>query len=136
MSAESVLFESARRYDPHGGEALGLRWEDIDLDSGTLRVHHALQRVEGVLRLVEPKTARSRRTIALPAIVVKALRAHRVRQLQERLLAGSRWKGHRVRVRLETANEASHAVPTRVSAVPPLAKLGSRSPGVANAVSA
>ena len=74
------------------GEALGLRWQDIDLDAGSLRVCHALQRVEGTLTLVEPKTARSRRTVALPTIVVKALRAHRARQLEERLLAGRRWQ--------------------------------------------
>jgi len=41
--------------------------------------------------LVEPKTARSRRTVTMPAVVVSALRRHRVQQLQERLLAGSRW---------------------------------------------
>lgn len=74
------------------GEALGLLWDDVDLDAGSLRVCHALQRVDGVLTLVEPKTARSRRNIALPALVVKALRAHRARQLQERLLAGQRWE--------------------------------------------
>ena len=42
--------------------------------------------------LVEPKTARSRRTIALPASTVAMLRAHRLRQLQDRLLGGSRWR--------------------------------------------
>lgn len=73
------------------GEALGLRWDDIELDAGTLKVRHALQRVGGRLQLVEPKTRLSRRTIALPPIVVGALRAHRARQLQERLWAGSRW---------------------------------------------
>jgi integrase len=74
------------------GEALGLRWEDIDLDAGTLAVRHALQRVGGKLQLVEPKTRLSRRTIALPPLVVGALRAHRTRQLEERLWAGSRWR--------------------------------------------
>lgn len=81
------------------GEALGLRWTDVDLEAGTLTVNRSLQRVPRVLRdatagrlvLVEPKTARSRRTIAMPAIVAAALRAHRTRQLEERLLAGSRW---------------------------------------------
>jgi integrase len=41
--------------------------------------------------LVQPKTDKSRRTVALPALVVDALRRHRVHQLEERLLAGSRW---------------------------------------------
>jgi integrase len=55
-------------------------------------VRHALQRVNGRLDLVEPKSATSHRTIALPAIVVDALRAHRTRQREDRLLAGSRWQ--------------------------------------------
>lgn len=42
------------------------------------------------MQLVEPKTERSRRTIKLPSITVAALRAHKTRQLEERLLAGSR----------------------------------------------
>ena len=73
------------------GETLGLAWNDVDLDDGTLTVRQALQRIDGKLRLTPPKTKRSRRTIALPQTVVAALRMHRARQLQERLLAGSRW---------------------------------------------
>jgi integrase len=42
--------------------------------------------------LVEPKSERSRRTVPLPGSAVRALRAHRARQLQERLLAGSLWQ--------------------------------------------
>lgn len=74
------------------GEALGLRWEDIDLDTGNLHVRKQLQRIDGKLRLTEPKTTRSRRSVALPLFAVDALREHRVRQLEERLLAGSRWQ--------------------------------------------
>ena len=44
------------------------------------------------LHLVEPKSTRSRRTIALPAVAVTALRSHRVRQLETRLAAGARWQ--------------------------------------------
>ena len=73
------------------GEALGLHWEDVDLDEGTLRVRVALQRIAGRLEFVEPKTARSRRTVVLPAHSVDVLRAHRRQQAQERLAAGSAW---------------------------------------------
>lgn len=53
----------------------------------------ALQRQKGRgLVLTETKSDRSRRKIALPAPLVAALRAHRVRQLEERLAAGSRWQ--------------------------------------------
>lgn len=74
------------------GEALGLRWQDVDLEEGVLSVRTALQRVDGRLQLVEPKSATSRRTIALPQVAAATLRAHRASQLQERLLAGERWQ--------------------------------------------
>jgi len=91
------------------GELLGLRWEDVDLDARRLRVRHTLARVDGKLVLLEPKTARSRRTIVLPAVVVVALRAHRSRQKLERLGAGSRWvdSGHVLATTIGTPIEAA-----------------------------
>lgn len=121
------------------GEALGLRWSDVDLDAGTVAVRQALERsggnaaarktlvaerrmllktileaaddvardtakarladlrkqlkpVQTTTRFVEPKSARSRRTVRLPDIITKRLTTHRKRQLQERLLAGKHWK--------------------------------------------
>jgi integrase len=74
------------------GEVLGLRRVDVDLDRRRLTVGAALQRVPGRgLVLVETKTARSRRVITLPEVCMAALRAHRVRQIQDKLVAGSRW---------------------------------------------
>jgi integrase len=73
------------------GELLGLQWAHVDLQGRTLQVRTALQRIDGELRLVEPKTARSRRRIALPQIAVEALQRHRRRQAEERLLAGTDW---------------------------------------------
>ncbi|MBA2265533.1 MAG: site-specific integrase [Chloroflexi bacterium] len=75
------------------GEALGLRWQDVDLDAGTLRVRYSLQRMAGRgAELVEPKTTRSRRTLALPTVTATSLREQRKAQLAERLWAGSRWQ--------------------------------------------
>jgi integrase len=74
------------------GEVLGLKWDKVDLQRRILRVDRALQRVEGELSLVEPKTLRSRRTLTLPEMVVTALQSHRVRQLEERMLTGERWQ--------------------------------------------
>ena len=74
------------------GEALGLRWHDVNLEDATITVRVALQRVGGKLQLVEPKSSFSNRTIALPNFALSTLRLHRARQLQERLVAGRRWK--------------------------------------------
>jgi len=71
--------------------SLRLRWDDVDLDAAHLTVRHTLARVDGELVLLEPKTERSRRTIALPDVVVTALRGHRTQQKMERLVAGTSW---------------------------------------------
>lgn len=77
------------------GEALGLRWSDLDLDAGTLTVRRALQRQRGQgLVFVEPKSRAGRRTIVLPRPLREALRAHRAAQAEERLAAGSVWHDH------------------------------------------
>ncbi len=76
------------------GEALGLRWEDVDLDAGTLHVRVALQWLNGQPpHLVEPKTRQSRRSLPLPPPILAQLRAHLVRQETVRLAAVERWQG-------------------------------------------
>jgi integrase len=76
-------------------EALGLRWADVDLEKGALSVRRGLHRVGGQgLVYEEPKADRSRRTVALPAQLVEALRAHRAAQLEERIAAGPLWQDH------------------------------------------
>jgi integrase len=122
------------------GEALGLRWSDVNLEAGTLSVRQALERSGGdsaarrplaaerkamraslkaapkrsgerrrirtqleelrkkwrkvrtTLRVTEPKSTRSRRTIRLPVVVASALKTHRTGQLEERLAAGKHWE--------------------------------------------
>ena len=78
------------------GELLGLRWQDVDLDARVARVRQALSAVktdEGyTLTFGEPKTRSGRRTIALDAICVAALREHRARQRERRLALGPRWR--------------------------------------------
>jgi integrase len=70
------------------GEALGLRWSDVDLDAGRLRVVQTIIQVRSKVRIGEPKTARGRRPIALDAGTVAVLREHRRRSLEERMLVG------------------------------------------------
>ncbi|HEU5006368.1 MAG TPA: site-specific integrase [Jatrophihabitantaceae bacterium] len=74
------------------GELLALRWDDIDLgDAPTVRVRGTLQRADGRLQILEPKTAQSVRVVAIGRLGAEALRAHHVRQAEERLRIGSCW---------------------------------------------
>jgi len=63
------------------GELLGLKWEDVDLKNGLIRVRRTLTRYRGRLLLSEPKTKRSRRTVRLTKPAVDALREHLARQM-------------------------------------------------------
>lgn len=83
------LYTTAVALGLRQGELLGLRWSDVDLDAGTLTIRRSLR--VGDRDLAEPKTERAKRTLTLGASVVSVLRAHRTRQLEERLAAGSRW---------------------------------------------
>ncbi len=71
-------------------ETAGLRWEDVDLDAARLSVRRGRVSVGYVVEEGTPKSNRSR-TIALGAETVVALRAHRRRQLEERMAWGEAW---------------------------------------------
>jgi integrase len=73
------------------GEALALRWNDIDLEAGVLRVRGTLARTEGQLVVTLPKTRASRRTLRLAPPVSALLRAHRKAQAAERIAAANTW---------------------------------------------
>lgn len=73
------------------GEVLGLRWRDVDLEGSTVRVQMALQLVHGTYSLVEPKTARSRRTLPMPDFVRDAVARRRSEQGADRIRAGDLW---------------------------------------------
>ncbi|WP_043644118.1 site-specific integrase [Caenispirillum salinarum] len=88
------------------GEVLALRWRDIDLDAGRLTVNLAWEAVKvdpkpgskleekgqkaTEYRLKEPKTAKGRRTVYIPAVVVDALKAYKARQKEEMMQTGAR----------------------------------------------
>lgn len=103
------------------GEVLGLRWQYVDLERKRLRValvystpryRHGCDDPKtcgldykpkaraskcphrrGGPMLKEPKSEKSRRTLPLPEPLVEVLRAHRQRQLEERIALGDRWTG-------------------------------------------
>jgi integrase len=72
-------------------EVLGLRWEDVDLDDGSLKIRRGLQRIDGQLMVLPTKTARSRRTVPLPPFVARVLTAHREAQEAERKQLAEKW---------------------------------------------
>lgn len=89
-----ALYSVALTMGLRQGEALGLTWEDVDLRLGYLRIAKQLQRIHGSPKLVEPKTERSRRTLALPPMIARHLQQHFVQQQREKVSAGPRWREH------------------------------------------
>jgi integrase len=71
------------------GELLGLAWDHIDLDAGTLQIKRSLgQSTNGELYFKQPKTKAGIRTVNLPTRAIEALRAHRAWQLEMRMRVG------------------------------------------------
>ena len=83
-----ALFTVAACTGLRQGEILGLGWADVDLDRGLLEVRGTLDR--DTRRRGPTKTSESAAPVPLIPAVVIALRAHRARQLEERIAAG-RW---------------------------------------------
>jgi integrase len=71
-------------------EYLGLRWNDVNLDSRIVTVRKVLVwiRHRG-FKFAEPKTPKSRRSIPIPGDLVAKLKAHRRRQLEHRMHLGT-----------------------------------------------
>ncbi len=74
------------------GEALGLRWADLDFETGRAAVRQTVVMVGKEVVFGTPKTAKGRRVVALDTATLAGLRAHRARQLEERLLIGAGWR--------------------------------------------
>ena len=75
------------------GELLALRWQDIDMERGTMRIIRTAQRLPGKgIIFHSPKTHRATRPVALSPETVRVLREHRRRQLEERLLIGPAYR--------------------------------------------
>jgi integrase len=70
------------------GEIAALRWDDIDLDGGKLRVERSLEQTNAGLAFKAPKTKAGRRVVSIPASIVAELREHWRRQQEQRLALG------------------------------------------------
>jgi integrase len=78
-----LLGTGARR-----GEALALRWKDLDLEAGVARIERSVEQTKAGLRIKSPKTKHGRRNVSVSPWLVAELRAHRVRQQERRLALG------------------------------------------------
>jgi integrase len=91
-----ALYSVAIALGMRRGEALGLRWCDVDFEEGTIAITGSILRIgkgNGVQRL-DTKTEGSRRTIRVPVPLLAALRFHKISQKEAKLVAGTRWKGN------------------------------------------
>lgn len=66
------------------GELLALQWDDLDFQTGELRITRQVQRIRGELTITQPKTRSSSRSIILPKVILDILKNHRQ-------CTGSRW---------------------------------------------
>ncbi len=85
---ELLVFTGLRR-----GEALALRWSDIDLELGVITVRSNLTEVRGKALEGAPKTRKGNRRLDIGDRTIAAMRRHRARQSQERLRLGDAWEG-------------------------------------------
>ena len=70
------------------GEILGLRWQDLDLETGMIHVRTTLE-TGGILS--EPKSSKGRRQIVLVEIAMEALSRHRAKQWKDRSESADAW---------------------------------------------
>lgn len=78
-----ALTSGARR-----GEILGLSWSCLDLTRGTMTIERSLEQTRSGLSFKRPKTRNGLRQVSLPPIAIEALKEHRRRQLEMRVLLG------------------------------------------------
>jgi integrase len=88
-----VFFALALDTGARPSELLGLQWKDVDLDQGRIKIQRSLEYPDysTEFQFVEPKTSRSRRSIAISQKNIALLREHRKKQSVRRLKIGPRW---------------------------------------------
>jgi integrase len=74
------------------GEVLGLGWDELDWEEGTVQVHRQIQQINGKVIVSDyTKTDASRRVLPVPQALLARLRAHWQNQQEERALMGEGW---------------------------------------------
>lgn len=74
------------------GEALGLRWQDVQWTAGTLQIRQ--QWSSALHRFTDVKSHRSRRPVDMPAFIWPILREHQTEQLAAWVRAGDLWQSN------------------------------------------
>src|SRR5215208_6779854 len=74
------------------GELLGLKWDDVDLEDGSLQVRRTLAMTKSGPVFTAPKTTGSKRSVKLTSKAIEALKHHLERQLEEIDRVGSLWQ--------------------------------------------
>ena len=94
QDSDAVLWRFLASTGVRQGEALGVRWTDVDLDEGKATIEQTVTITNHVIVMSTPKTSSGSRTIDLDGATFRALRVHRTRQLEQRLALGAGWREH------------------------------------------
>lgn len=74
------------------GELMGLEWQDIDFDKGTMQIVRSSQYIPGTgIITKEPKNQKSKRVMRISDSVIAMLKEYRIWQIEQRLMLGDRW---------------------------------------------
>jgi integrase len=89
-----LMFRIILLFGPRRGEAVGMRWSDVDTDAGTIRVERPLLLGSDGVYESTPKTRAGARTYWLDPLIIKLLDQHRKGQRKARMAAGPAWQDH------------------------------------------
>jgi len=106
------------------GELLGLKWDDVNFDDGSLQVRRTLTITKNGFVFASPKTTGSRRSVKLTQRAIEALRSHLERQLAEIDKVGSLWSENGLMFASETGEPLDRRTVTNMKFKPLLKRAG------------
>jgi len=99
------------------GEALGLRWSDINFKNGTVRIEQQLRMSDGQAEIARLKTRSSRRTLGMDDFLRAALIRQQERQAAWKAACGELWTDSGLVITDEVGHWVNPRVPNRVLGV-------------------